>query len=72
MLSRPATKISLTADDIAAYEVRKAARDAHKAREQTNPTGDGKIYAQNSDASDLAQTNKSNMTKEQRIGLSRN
>jgi hypothetical protein len=68
MLSRPATKLSLNADDIAAYEQRKAARDAAK----NDAMDDSKTSSQEGTdvlPASTAKGSKSKMTREQRIGV---
>lgn len=70
MLSRPATKLSLNADDIAAYEQRKAARDAAK----SDAMDDSKTSSQEGTdvlSTATAKTAKSKMSREQRIGVGR-
>lgn len=73
MLSRPATKLSLTADDIIAYEQRKMARDAMKEREVADSNDTSRVSSQ-SDATDMtpaaqSRAARSNMSKNQRIGV---
>jgi hypothetical protein len=76
MLSRPATKISLTPDDIAAYEQRKQAREALKQRQQQQhdasespPNSEmSTIDNPDEDGTPAAQT-RAKMTREQRIGV---
>lgn len=70
MLSRPVTKLALNADDIAAYEQRKAARDAAK----SDAMDDSKTSSQEGPdvhvfPASSAKTAKSKMTREQRIGV---
>lgn len=77
MLSRPATKISLTPDDIAAYEQRKAARDAQRFQDMNSSqnsdhsTIDNGGRTQDEDVTPAAQTRaaRTKMTREQRIGI---
>lgn len=76
MLSRPATKISLTPDDIAAYEQRKAARDALKNAELNSSENSDRSTVENGTAMNeeltpAAQTRvaRAKMTREQRIGV---
>lgn len=66
MLSRPATKLSLNADDIAAYEQRKAARDAAK----NDAMDDSKTSSQEGTDVPPATSAKSKMSRDQRIGVS--
>lgn len=73
MLSRPATKLSLTADDIVAYEQRKMARDAMKQREVAD-SNDSSIASSQDEPADMtpaaqARAARSKMPKEQRIGI---
>ena len=73
MLSRPATKISLTADDIAAYEQRKLTRDSLQAQEMDSSQESQKSGA-SSEAVGLtpaaqARAAKAKLTREQRIGM---
>jgi len=67
MLSRPATKLSLNADDIAAYEQRKASRDAAK----NDAMDDSKTSSQEGTDVIYTTTGKSKLSREQRIGLAR-
>ena len=77
MLSRPATKISLTADDVAAYEQRKMTRDAMKAQELNSSQNSDKSTVENGhsareeDLTPAAQTRaaRAKMSREQRIGV---
>ena len=77
MLSRPATKISLTPDDIAAYEQRKAAKDAQRNTELNSSQNSDKSTVDNGRVTEddsltpAAQTraNKAKMSREQRIGV---
>lgn len=75
MLSRPATKLSLHADDIAAYEQRKAARDAAKrdamddSRTSSQEGTDVLSTATTTTTTNAAIASKSKMTREQRIGV---
>lgn len=73
MLSRPATKISLTNDDIAAYEQRKLNRDAMKEREvaDSNDTSKASSQSDSTDVTPAAQGRiaRSKMTRDQRIGV---
>lgn len=66
MLSRPATKVSLTADDILAYDQRKQIRDQMKQQQQAGGGG-GKLYGV--EETPTGQHGKSKATKEQRIGI---
>lgn len=72
MLSRPATKISLTGEDITAYEQRKAVRDAMKAQEMDSSQETTQDLSENG-ASPPASVNenagKTKLTREQRLGL---
>ncbi|USW54690.1 Putative anaphase-promoting complex, subunit CDC26 [Septoria linicola] len=69
MLSRPPSKLSLTVDDIAEYERRKAHRDALKQQEE-NEQSTGKIYGDAQDTTPAAQAKpKAKTTRDQRIGL---
>jgi hypothetical protein len=69
MLSRPPTKIALTASDVSSFEVRKAAREAermdldndHRQRPSNKKT-DGAASGQNADSGPK--------TREERIGVS--
>lgn len=77
MLSRPATKITLTTDDVLAYEQRKLARDAM--REQHMDSSQDTQVTRGSDDGDMtnevetpaAQTRaaKVKAARDQRIGL---
>ena len=77
MLSRPATKISLTADDIAAYEQRKMAREAMKSQELDSSQNSDRSTVENGagageqDLTPAAQTRaaRAKMSREQRIGV---
>ena len=77
MLSRPATKISLTADDVAAYEQRKMARDAMKYQEFDSSQNSDKSTMENGstqkseDVTPAAQTRAARVkaSREQRIGV---
>ena len=77
MLSRPATKISLTPDDIAAYEQRKMARDAMKNQDLSSSqnsdrsTVENGTYVREEDLTPAAQTRaaRAKMNREQRIGV---
>ena len=75
MLSRPATKISLTADDIAAYEQRKMVRDAMKSQELDSSQNSDRSTVENGagehDLTPAAQTRaaRAKMSREQRIGV---
>ena len=78
MLSRPATKISLTADDIILYEQRKMARDAMKAQELDLSQGSERSTVENGgrpteqELTPAAQTRAARVkaSREQRIGVS--
>ncbi|KXT10519.1 hypothetical protein AC579_2365 [Pseudocercospora musae] len=65
MLSRPATKLSLLPDDIAAYEQRKAQREAMKQDQELG----GDMYG--IDEAYMQQSKAKAKTKEQRIGICR-
>ena len=77
MLSRPATKISLTPDDIAAYEQRKMARDALKSQgldssqNSDRSTVENGTDLQEEDLTGAGQTRaaRTKMSREQRIGV---
>jgi len=74
MLSRSPTKITLTQADIAAYEQRKAARDAMKAQEigSSQETTESLSLAENSDSPAVSAQNaaaRSRKAREARIGL---
>jgi hypothetical protein len=77
MLSRPATKISLTPDDIAAYEQRKMARDAMKSQDlRSSQNSDGSTVENaagpgEQDLTPAAQTRAARVkaSREQRIGV---
>ena len=73
MLSRPATKLSLTADDIIAYEQRKMTKDAIKEREvaESNDTSKASSQSDSTDVTPAAQSRvaRSKMTRDQRIGV---
>ncbi|CAK4030875.1 Glucan 1,3-beta-glucosidase [Lecanosticta acicola] len=71
MLSRPATKIPLTADDVAAYEQRQLAR---KARNKSQELGDFDDYGKNDSTPEMtpaeeARAVKAKMSRDQRIGV---
>lgn len=74
MLSRPATKISLTADDVVAYEQRKMARDAVKEQQldssQDSTQSTVEDFAEE-DSTPAQQTRaaKAKASREQRIGV---
>jgi hypothetical protein len=77
MLSRPATKISLTPDDIAAYEQRKLARDAMKSQDLDSSQNSDRSTVENGtgsteqDLTPAAQTRaaRAKTSREQRIGV---
>lgn len=77
MLSRPATKISLTPDDILAYEQRRAAREAAKTQDlassQASQTGNVENGTASKNESQAAATQtraaRVKMSREQRIGV---
>lgn len=77
MLSRPATKISLTPDDVVAYEQRKAARDALKNADLNSSQNSDKSTVESGagmkdeDLTPAAQTRAARvkMSREQRIGI---
>lgn len=80
MLSRPATKLTLTADDILAYEHRKVIREASKAAElessqtsdQSNQSTVGTGNSLREEITPAAQTTRAarvKMSREQRIGV---
>lgn len=77
MLSRPASKITLTPDDIAAYEQRKMARDAMKGQELNSSQNSEGSTVENGagsteqDLTPAAQTRaaRTRMSREQRIGV---
>lgn len=64
MLSRPATKLTLSPLDVAAYEQRKAQRDAMKQQQELG----GKMYGIEESFTEPPKA-KGTMTKEQRIGI---
>lgn len=68
MLSRPATKITLTTEDLIAYEQRRAAREAAKYQSM-----DDSSTQELEDASTSGAYNnnpiQANLTKEQRLGI---
>ena len=77
MLSRPATKISLTPDDVAAYEQRKMARDMMKNQEMSSSQNSDRSTVENGnvateqDVTPAAQSRaaRARMSREQRIGV---
>ena len=77
MLSRPATKLSLTAADITAYDQRKSARDALKAQQldssqiSDQSTVEDGAEPREEDLTPAAQTRaaRAKITREQRIGV---
>jgi hypothetical protein len=77
MLSRPATKITLTAEDIAAYEQRKLAREMMKEQELNSSQDSDKSTVENGEGSreeeltPAAQRRdaRGRMTRDQRIGV---
>lgn len=80
MLSRPATKLTLTTEDIALYEQRKMAREAIKAQQQaTEDSSQGSDQStiengterRDDDLTPAAMTRAARvkMSREQRIGL---
>ena len=77
MLSRPATKLSLTPDDIAAYEQRRAVREAQKASDlnssqnSDNSTVENGIRAKDEELTPAGQSRaaRAKMSREQRIGI---
>lgn len=74
MLSRSPTKITLTQADIAAYEQRKAARDAMKAQEMdsSQDTTESLSLAENADSPAVGVQNaaaRARKAREARIGL---
>lgn len=76
MLSRPATKISLTADDVAAYEQRQMARAARNKSQELGDSSDGDIDQLQASTTtpemtptDQARAAKAKMTRDQRIGV---
>lgn len=77
MLSRPATKLSLTPDDITAYEQRKMARDAMKNQELDSSQNSDRSTVGNGtglgeqDLTPAAQTRAARvkMSRDQRIGV---
>ena len=74
MLSRSPTKITLTQADIAAYEQRKAARDAMKAQEMdsSQDTTEDLSLAENADSPAVGAQNataRARKAREARIGL---
>jgi len=79
MLSRPATRITLTPDDILAYEQRKAARDAQKQFDMSSSqhsnnstvTSDVTIPEKQVDSAPPTQTRAARVkqSREQRIGV---
>nr|POE49512.1 hypothetical protein CFP56_50429 [Quercus suber] len=76
MLSRPATKISLTAEDVTAYEQRRMARDAIKDQQHLNQSSQDTTQSTvedltEEDVTPAQQTRaaKAKASREQRIGL---
>jgi hypothetical protein len=77
MLSRPATKITLTAEDIAAYEQRRAAREVMKEQELTSSQDSDKSTVENGEGSReeeltpaaQARATRAKMARDQRIGV---
>ena len=77
MLSRPATKITLTPDDVAAYEQRKQAREAMQAQDLDSSQSSEKSTVENGsggrdeDLTPAAQTRAARVkqAREQRIGV---
>lgn len=79
MLSRPATKITLTPDDIAAYEQRKQAREAMQTQDLDSSQSSEKSTVENGnshgggdeDVTPAAQTRAARVkqAREQRIGV---
>ena len=77
MLSRPATKISLTPDDVTAYEQRRLARDAAKNQDLDSSQNSDRSTIEHGtdvreeDLTPAAQTRaaKAKMSREQRIGV---
>ena len=77
MLSHPATKISLTPDDVAAYEQRRMAREMMKNQEfdssqnSDRSTVENGSSARTEDLTPAAQTRaaRAKMSREQRIGV---
>ena len=72
MLSRPATKISLTPDDIAAYEQRKMARDAARNQDIDSSQDTTQMTSENGDTPAVTVQNKAAKAKQARdarIGL---
>lgn len=77
MLSRPATKITLTPEDIAAFDQRKMARDALKNQDldstqhSEQSTAENGAGAREEDLTPAAQTRaaRAKMSREHRIGV---
>lgn len=77
MLSRPATKITLTPEDVASYEQRKQARDAMQAQDVDSSQSSDKSTVENGhsrreeEAIPAAQTRAARVkqAREQRIGV---
>ena len=74
MLSRPATKISLTLDDIAAYEQRRSVRETQAkesidSSQETQKTNSDHDVINNAASATRATAGKSTMTRDQRIGI---
>ena len=77
MLSRAATKITLTPDDVAMYERRKSARDAtkqedtHSSQDSNRSTVEDAIEMPEENTTPAAQTRAARvkMSREQRIGV---
>lgn len=77
MLSRPATKITLTPDDVAAYEQRKQAREAMQAQDMDSSQSSEQSTVENGNAGGeeglmpAAQTRAARVkqAREQRIGV---
>ncbi|KAM3419870.1 hypothetical protein BST61_g3199 [Cercospora zeina] len=69
MLSRPATKLGLTVEDIAEYERRQAQRDTLK-RQEGNAQNPEQTYGQTPDDTPAGQAkSRAKLTREQRLGL---
>ena len=72
MLSRPATKISLTPDDITAYEQRKLARDAARNPDIDSSQDTTQMTSENGDTPAItaqSKAAKAKQAKDARIGL---
>lgn len=74
MLSRPATKITLTTDDIIAYEQRKMTRDAMREQHLASSQDTSISTVENGNEQDMTPAGqiraaKTKLSREQRIGV---